>query len=273
MRNLICASLSRLWKEKIFWAALAFMAAAGIFFTVIQHIAQQPYRDPAYPITPEGFCFNFHQLIGVASAMVCCLFLGREFQDGALRNKLIAGYPRWKVYLSGLTVNAAASVLLALGYSLAACLCGMPVFGGFVVSPGEVLLLILSCVLYVAVYASLFTMIQMLSGSRAAAVVLCILLALGLYVCSEAIFNVFYEPAVRDYLYNPNYPGDTVRGCLEVLYEFLPTGQGRLLTEYTQAAYLPIKNVPYGLLPLYSLALIAFTTGGGLLGFQNKRIS
>ena len=138
---------------------------------------------------------------------------------------------------------------------------------------GIILLLILSCVLYVAVYASMFTMIQMLTGSRAMAVVLCILLALGLYVCSEAIFNVFYEPAMWDYLYNPNYPGDAMRGFLEVLYEFLPTGQGFLLTKYTQAAYLPIQNIPYALLPCYSGMLIALTTGAGLLSFQKKRIS
>ena len=260
MKNLLCAYFSRLWKEKMFWAAVIFMAAAGFFFTVIQHIAQQPYRDPAHPTTPEEFCFNFHQLIGVVSAIVCCLFLGREFQDGALRNQLIAGHARWKVYLSALTVNAAASVLPALGYFMAACLCGMPVVGGFAVSAGEVLLLSLSCVLYVAVYASLFTMIQMFTGSRAIAVVLCILLALGLYVCSEAIFNVFYEPAMWDYLYNPNYPGDAMRGFLEVLYEFLPTGQGFLLTKYTQAAHLPIQNIPYALLPCYSGMLIALTT-------------
>ena len=55
MKNLLCAYFSRLWKEKMFWAAVIFMAAAGFFFTVIQHIAQQPYRDPAHPTTPEEF--------------------------------------------------------------------------------------------------------------------------------------------------------------------------------------------------------------------------
>lgn len=268
MKNLLCAYFSRLWKEKMFWAAVIFMAAAGFFFTALHYCTH-----PESNYTPEEFCFNFYWLIGVGSAMVCCLFLGREFQDGGVRNKLIAGHSRWKVYLSSLMVNTAASVLLALGYFLTACLCGMPVFGGFVVSAGEVMLLILSCVLSVAVYASLFTMVQMLTGSRAMAVVLCILLALGLYVCSEAIFNVFYEPAMWDYLYNPNYPGDAMRGFLEVLYKFLPTGQGFLLTKYTQAAHLPIQNIPYALLPCYSGMLIALTTGAGLWGFQKKRIS
>lgn len=268
MKNLLCAYFSRLWKEKMFWAAMMFMAAAGFFFTALHYCTH-----PESNYTPEEFCFNFYRLIGVGIAIVCCLFLGREFQDGTLRNKLIAGHSRWKIYLSSLMVNTAASVLLALGYFMAACLCGMPVFGGFVVSSGEVMLLILSCVLSVAVYASLFTMIQMLTGSRAMAVVLCILLALGLYVCSEAIFNVFYEPAMWDYLYNPNYPGDAMRGFLEVLYKFLPTGQGFLLTKYTQAAYLPTQNIPYALLPCYSGMLIALTTGAGLLSFQKKRIS
>ncbi|HIR41622.1 MAG TPA: ABC transporter permease [Candidatus Egerieicola pullicola] len=272
MSNLLSAYFSRLWREKIFWIALAFMGGCGIFFTVIQHITQQPYRDPAYPITPEEFCFNFHQLIGVVSAIVCCLFLGREFQDGVLRNKLIAGYPRWKIYLSGFLANAAASVLLALGYSLTACLCGMPVFGGFVISPGEMLLLILSCVLYVTVYASLFTMIQMLTGSQVVSLVLCIVLTLGLYVSSEVIFNLFYEPVAWDGISNPNYPGDTVLGYLEMLYQFLPTGQGVLLTRYTQPSYVPIENVSYGLLPCYSAVLIALTTGAGLWGFSKKQL-
>lgn len=272
MKNLLCAYFSRLWKEKMFWAAVIFMAAAGIFFTIIQHIAQQPYRDPAHPTTPEEFCFNFHQLIGVVSAIVCCLFLGREFQDGALRNQLIAGHARWKVYLSALTVNAAASVLPALGYFMAACLCGMPVFGGFVVSAGEVMLLILSCVLSVAVYASLFTMIQMLTGSRVISLVLCILLALGLYLLAQWVDGILYAPALLfDGRPNPRYPGEGVHGFLEVLFEFLPSGQGMILSLYT-LPYIPIQNIPYGLLPCYSGILIAVTTGAGLLGFSKKRL-
>lgn len=267
MRNLLCACFSRLWKETIFWTAWIFMAAAGFFFTAFHYCIY-----PESPYTPEEFCFNFHWLIGVVSAIICCLFLGREFQDGGLRNKLIAGHSRWKVYLSGLMVNIAASVLLALGYFLAACLCGMPVFGGFVVSPGEVMLLILSCALSVAVYASLFTMIQMLTGSRVISLILSILLALGLYLLAQQINGILYVPALLfDGGPNPRYPGEGVHGFLEVLFEILPSGQGMILSLYT-LPYIPIQNIPYGLLPCYSGMLIALTTGAGLWGFSKKNL-
>lgn len=72
MKNLLCAYFSRLWKEKMFWAAVIFMAAAGFFFTALHYCTH-----PESNYTPEEFCFNFYWLIGVGSAMVCCLFLGR----------------------------------------------------------------------------------------------------------------------------------------------------------------------------------------------------
>ena len=59
---------------------------------------------------------------------------------------------------------------------------------------------------------------------------------------------------------------------LEMLYQVLPTGQGVLLTRYTQPSSVPIENVSYGLLPCYSAVLIALTTGAGLWGFSKKQL-
>ena len=270
MSNLLSAYFSRLWKEKIFWLALAFLAGDGILMTLVQFVAPSWSTGNTYVL--EDFCFNFHPVIGVASAVVVCLFLGREYQDGTLRNKLIAGYNRWKIYLAGLVINVLSALWLALGYSAAACILGIPAFGGFQSQPGTVLLLLLSNTLCVIAYASIFTMIQMLTGSQVVSLVLCIVLTLGLYVSSEVIFNLFYEPVAWDGISNPNYPGDTVLGYLEMLYQFLPTGQGVLLTRYTQPSYVPIENVSYGLLPCYSAVLIALTTGAGLWGFSKKQL-
>ncbi len=75
MKNLLCAYFSRLWKEKMFWAAVIFMAAAGFFFTALHYCTH-----PESNYTPEEFCFNFHQLIGVVSAIVCCLFWAGNFR-------------------------------------------------------------------------------------------------------------------------------------------------------------------------------------------------
>lgn len=280
MKNLLCAYFSRLWKEKMFWAAVIFMAAAGIFFTIIQHIAQQPYRDPAHPTTPEEFCFNFHQLIGVVSAIVCCLFMGREFQDGALRSKLIAGHSRTVVYLAGLVVNILSALLLCLCYVLFACVTGIPLMGGFQADTGTILLLLLGNLLAVVAYCSLFTLIEMLSASRTGAIVTALLVTLVLLALGTLLVGRLQEPEwismasgvdeAGSLIFgqaqpNPSYLGGPMRTVFQVLVNLLPTGQAFSLAGGGDE-FLPQ-------LPLYSAGLIAAATVLGILGFQKKDIA
>lgn len=280
MKNLLCAYFSRLWKEKMFWAAVIFMAAAGIFFTIIQHIAQQPYRDPAHPTTPEEFCFNFHQLIGVVSAIVCCLFLGREYQDGTLRNKLIAGHSRTVVYLAGLVVNILSALLLCLCYVLFACVTGIPLMGGFQADTGTILLLLLGNLLTVMAYCSLFTLIEMLSASRTGAIVTALLVTLVLLALGTLLVGRLQEPEwismasgvdeAGSLIFgqaqpNPSYLGGPMRTVFQVLVNLLPTGQAFSLAGGGDE-FLPQ-------LPLYSAGLIAAATVLGILGFQKKDIA
>ncbi len=286
MSNLLSAYFSRLWKEKIFWLALAFLAGDGILMTLVQFVAPSWSTGNTYVL--EDFCFNFHPVIGVASAVVVCLFLGREYQDGTLRNKLIAGYNRWKIYLAGLVINVLSALWLALGYSAAACILGIPAFGGFQSQPGTVLLLLLSNTLCVIAYASIFTMIQMLVGSRAAGVVICILLALGLYLLGNQLHALLKLPEYwPEQTYWNEFTGEMVtippqpvpdyfdhpcRPLLKFFYEFLPSSQGQILTSQGSLFLVkPQANLEH--LSLYSLLLITITTGAGLLGFRNKRIS
>ena len=70
-------------------------------------------------------------------------------------------------------------------------------------------------------------MIQMLTGSRVISLVLCVLLALGLYLLAQWVDGILYAPALLfDGRPNPRYPGEGVHGFLEVLFEFLPPAKG-----------------------------------------------
>ena len=80
MRNLLRANFSRLWKSKALW-----LCAAGAF---------------------------------AFSAAFLSLFLGVEYQDGTLRNKIIAGHARWKVYAASLLSGAAGCWVVLLGWLL-----------------------------------------------------------------------------------------------------------------------------------------------------------
>ena len=279
MSNLLSAYFSRLWREKIFWIALAFMFVFGAFDATNRY-SFAAYLEPGATFALDDYCFSFHWVIGIVSAVVSSLFLGREYQDGTLRNKLIAGHSRGAIYLSGWLVNTASTLLLCLGCFLAACLFGIPAFGGFQGEPNTILLLAFASLLSAAVYAALFTMIQMLTRSRAAAVTLCILIALAIMIGASQLQSWLNEPAVWEgYSYltetgelvvvedfpNSTYLSGAARTVVETIYEFLPWGQGSLLVNG--------GGEHLGCLPFYSGILIAAFTVIGVLGFQKKEIS
>lgn len=279
MSNLLSAYFSRLWREKIFWIALAFMFVFGAFDATNRY-SFAAYLEPGATFALEDYCFSFHWVIGVVSAVVSTLFLGREYQDGTLRNKLIAGHSRAAVYLSGWLVNTVSTLLLCLGCFFAACLFGIPAFGGFQEEPGTILLLAFASLLSATVYAALFTMIQMLIGNRSAAVTLSLLIALVILIGASQLQSWLNEPAVWEgYAYltdagelvtvedfpNSTYLSGMARNVVETIYEFLPWGQGSLIING--------GGEHLGYFPFYSGILIAAFTVGGVLGFQKKEIS
>ncbi len=279
MANITASLLSRLWREKIFWIALAFMFVFGAFDATNRY-SFAAYLEPGATFALEDYCFSFHWVIGVVSAVVSTLFLGREYQDGTLRNKLIAGHSRAAVYLSGWLTNTVSTLLLCLGCFSAACLFGIPAFGGFQKEPETILLLALASLLSASVYTALFTMIQMLTGNRAAAVTISLLTALVIVIGASQMQSWLSEPAIWEgYSYltdtgelvtvesfaNSTYLSGTARKVVETIYEFLPWGQGSLIINGGG------EHLHY--LPFYSAVLIAASTVGGLLGFQKKNIS
>ena len=96
MRKLLRASFFRLRTSKALWlcAAAAFVFSAFRIFKIPSDNLQKYSLEEAMM---DVFPF-FPILYGVFSG----LFLGVEYQDGTLRNKLIAGHSRQNVYLSSL---------------------------------------------------------------------------------------------------------------------------------------------------------------------------
>lgn len=81
--------------------------------------------------------------LAILHAAFTSLFLGAEYQDGTLRNKLIAGHPRWKVYGAYLITAAAGCFVIMAGW-LAGCAVGAMRFGWFTM-PAQTMLLVLLC--------------------------------------------------------------------------------------------------------------------------------
>lgn len=103
-------------------------------------------------------------------AVFVSLFLSVEYQDGTLRNKLIAGHPRWKVYASYLLTAILGCVMITLGWALSAAV-GVIRFGWFVAPAGQLLLAAAVILLLTAAVAAVLTLIGVLVSNRAVSAV------------------------------------------------------------------------------------------------------
>lgn len=274
MNNLLSANFARLWKDKVFWLCFAAMLAcsAGTMLNGCRQASVNAGSGFAY--TLDSFYFNLAPLLGLFCAVFISLFLGTEYSDGTVRNKLVVGRSRTAVYLADLTVSFCAALLFMAAWLLGG-LVGIPFLGPWKLgAPGLALCLLLT-VLFLAALAALFTWAAAAFTNKAAGAVVSILLFLALLVCASMLYNRLSEPemfsgviitaegmSMGEPTPNPDYISGGVRAAYEFLLDLLPTGQSILLANLELAR------------PLREALCSAFIAGaaalGGLWTFRKK---
>ena len=272
MAKLLRANLSRLWKSRIFYVGLIFMLLLNVFLVIDGwNSGRQGYPEPL-----EDVLFQNCIIIGFVCAVVVGMFLGTEYSDGTIRNKIAVGHTRASIYIANLIVCAAASALLlvislALGFGL----------GSFLLDPLGLpmkVLLLYTCIglLTTVSFASIYMLVAMLSPSKASGAVLCLVLALVLLFATSAVEGALTEPEmVQDFVMsvdgtpslgdphpNPRDVTGTKRAVLEVIYDILPTGQAFQISN-NECAH-PAR------LPAFSLLLTLVTSAAGALLFRRR---
>ena len=99
MDRLFCASLKRVWKNKCFWLCMGAMSAYIIWYMRSRcQIVSEDLTNEEKSL--EDYYFQFSLVIGLLSAVFSTIFLSREYSDGTVRNKIIAGHTRINIYIS-----------------------------------------------------------------------------------------------------------------------------------------------------------------------------
>ena len=111
MRKLISANLMRLWLNKAFWVTVLLMIGLESAFCLLL-LKQNSTRL-------DIVMYTMVQIIGILISVFLSLFMGTEYNDGTLRNKLIVGHKRSSVYLASLITGIAAVTVI---YLAVACL-------------------------------------------------------------------------------------------------------------------------------------------------------
>lgn len=273
MIKLLNAGFTRLRKNKLFWILTIFSICVALFMIYMQYSNMKKYGDV---IELEQLMLNYSTIIGIVIAIFTSLFLGVEYSDGAIRNKISIGHKRANIYLSNLivvTITSLFSYILFLGVVASI---GIPLFGGITISLSN-LLMLLGCV-FVAViaYSSIFTFIAMIISNKTITAIVTIMLAFGMMCYSLMAFDRLSQPEYIDTMImkdgmqkiintkNNHYLEGEKRKLIKLSIDIIPAGQ------MFQIAGRTAENLK--ILPLYSLSLFVVFTGAGLVLFKKKEI-
>lgn len=271
MNKLLSANLTRLRKSKLFWGLLILMFALGLYmvFMLTQQLGTKSL---------DMIFFNFTFMIGLAAAIFSSFFLGAEYSDGTIRNKLVVGHLRTDIYFANLITNIAAAFCMNLAYLAAVIVVGTPLFGFVRADAWAVFMMLFGASVMTVAFCSVLTMISMACSNKAAAAVVSILgIFLLLYAAIYIQARLAAPEAWPGYEYsvdgqvvstpetmipNPQYLRGTKRAVYEFFYDFLPTGQA--------IQYSDMTAVHLWQMPLYSLLISIAVTAVGTILFKRK---
>lgn len=259
MRKLLAADFAQLLRDKVFWAAFAFMIVSTAILVVSTHnmIALDNYAPGTWTAETSMFCML--PGIGIVNAIWLHLFIGSDYDQGTIRNKFICGHTRCAIFFSHwLVASSGALVTLLASLSLGVCL-SWYFFRSFMLSTADLALAVTSCVLLTVAYAAINVALAMNISRKSSSVVCGMIVMIGM-----STFTSFLEVELSSVLVSGWTPVTLKDHLILLLYDLLPSGQ------CSQINAMMFDHLARW--PLYSLILIVLVTAAGFLLFKRKDI-
>lgn len=273
MINLLRANFFRLRRDKVTLC----LAALGAFFGVSAAAVNAVNISREGAVWVMDFSLLTYVILSpIMTSVSAALFIGSDYSDGTLRNKLIAGHRRGNIYLANLITCCFVGIMLCLIFAVPQGILGLLLGGQIQSSPTKLLMYGGLSLAVTVAFAALFTLIAMLCQNKSHTVAGCILLAfilifLGVYIHSslnEPEYLAAYsytengvtveEPEMK----NPNYVSGIRRQIYEFMQDFTPGGQALQISD------MDVEKP--SVLAVYDLIILIAATGFGAAFFRRK---
>ncbi|MGN0573857.1 MAG: ABC transporter permease subunit [Acutalibacteraceae bacterium] len=281
MKNLLSAEFSRLFKNKLF----RFLSAVSFVFGALVQVyvyfgAKVSDIDPKIDMG----LFAVGMVIGFVAAIFVSLFVGTEYANGTLRNKIINGKSRTSIYFSKYIVCCAAMVAFFAFYYAGSLIFGFILCKEFMSKASALIIIALVLCLASFSYVAVFLAVAMNCGKKSASAVTALVAAIVLFFTAVTTMSNLSEPEVYgEYVYmdeagniveeaakpNPNYLRGTKRKVYEFINDANPTGQCVQLSGAIGDESFVYKKE----FPIYSCGLIIIGTAIGMIAFKKKDIA
>lgn len=276
MRKLISANFHRLYKDRFSWcvAGLVVILSLGNILNSARN-----YEDllaSGYITTLDDYYFNQAQLIGMFLALFVSSFMGTEFSDGTIRNKLCIGHKRSQILLANFISCSLAALLLVSVWLMVSAL-GFVLIGPLEMSTSVFIAHIVVALGFAVAFSAFYTVIGSLSSNKAMTIIYTFGIFLLLAIAAAGFYDRLCEPEMNtgmmlvgkelvemEPIPNPLYLSGKIRTMWECAMEFLPTGQALLLSD--ASIEYPVRAL------LFSVAFTGLTLLVGSVLFRRKDI-
>lgn len=285
MSKLLRSNFARLWKSRIFWLGMLFATGLSALLVIVRSEDIKRYseiyanQDASYR-NADGLIFLGGLYLIFAAAVLIGVFVGTEYSDGTLRNKLIIGHSRSSIYISNLITCIATDIMMHLTYIIITLLLGKLILDISVLTFKKILLLTLIGTAAMIAVSSILVMISMLIHSKSAGAVAILIATIVMFMSTVTIADRLSAPEYYEgYSYidedtgekidverekNTHYPTGTKRKVYEFLNDFLPTSQ------LYKAASLDSSKPDIAL--IYDGIILLITTTAGIAVFRRKNL-
>lgn len=264
MIKLLSANKIRLIKNKLFWIGLLVTVGYCLFLLIMNYIEKVSYIGNSI-VQLNYYLLSPFSVISFICPIFSSIFIGTEYSDGTMRNRLIVGHTRKKIYLANFITVAAVNIVITLIASLVTILFGIMFFGWNIGNPLLFILHYISGIMMLIAFAGFFTLVAMVIHNKTISTVTSIITFLMSYlvagVIRRLVFGFYNGEAISDIF--SDLSNDMVsQPVLEFLYDFIPMGQCLQIT--SNAVFNPFR------LPIYSVLFTAITVICGVLIFSRK---
>ncbi|MCO7136078.1 ABC transporter permease [[Clostridium] leptum] len=276
MRKLITANFHRFIKDRFSWCVMGIIVILSLVNVFNSARSYEAMAASGYVMSLDDYYFNQAPLIGAFLALLISMFLGTEFSEGTIRNKLCIGHKRNEIFLSNFISCAFASIVLTAVWLLSSALL-FGLIGPLEMGVSEFIGCIFVAVGFAVSFAALYTVIGSLSSNKPMTIIYTFAVFIIFAMAASALYDRLCEPEMNEGMTlvgtqlvemeptpNPLYLSGMIRTVCEVALELLPTGQALLLSDV--AIEYPVRAIAL------SVVFITVTLLAGSVLFRRKDI-
>lgn len=257
MMKILRTDFMRLRNSVAFRISVFIMVFLAAGFMIIQA------TDMDYIVPLSRVIFLPMSMYGVTMAGFISVFIGTDFSDGFIRNKIIISDSRKYLVISHIIVNSTACIIAYTVTTIFSAGVGHFFFENNVTIEKMILYFLFGLGMSLSV-GCIFSVITLLCANKTHAVIICMGLAFGMLFLCMHTNEILVQTEYKEGILNPHYVGGLKRILYGVVHDLNPCGQAAQLSAWE--VWHPVRGLLIDLLMIIVLSVL------GCRLFQKKDI-